>query len=68
MFSNWFVSIGVVANRGKCIPSKIFEQISICIHYLHVFIITLQEIDTAAEVSLEPSPTYMLEFFRKFND
>ena len=47
---------------------KIFEQISICIHYLHVFIITLQEIDTSAEMSLEASPTYMLEFFRKNND
>ena len=42
----------------KCIPSKIFEQIGIGMLYLHVFLITIHDIDTAAEVYLEPFQKY----------
>ena len=44
---------------------KIFEQIGIGIAYLHVFffLIKMHEIDTAAEMYLEPFPTYMFELF-----
>ena len=38
----------------KCIHWKIFEQIGIGKAYLHVFLMTIGEIDTAAEVYLEP--------------
>ena len=31
--------------------------------YLHIFLITMHEIDTAAEVDLEPFQTYMIEIF-----
>ena len=34
------------------------EQIGIDMIYLHIFLITIHEIDTAAEVHLEPSQTY----------
>ena len=44
-----------------------FEQISIGMAYLHVFLITMREIDTAAEVYLELPQTYMLELFCKNN-
>ena len=47
----------------KCICWKIFEQIGIGMAYLHVFLITMYETDTAAEVYLEPFPTYMFELF-----
>ena len=40
-----------------------FEQIGIGIAYLHVFLITMHETDTAAEVYLELFQTYMLELF-----
>ena len=47
----------------KCFHWKIFEQIGIGMAYLHVFLITMHEIDTAAEVYLELFQTYMLELF-----
>ena len=43
--------------------AEIFEQISLGMAYLHVFLITMHEIDTAAEVYLTPFQTYMLELF-----
>ena len=47
----------------KCICWKIFEQTGIGMAYLHVFLITMYEIDTAAEMYLKPFPTYMFELF-----
>ena len=41
----------------RCIRWKIFEQID------HVFLITMLEIDTAADVYLELFQTYTLELF-----
>ena len=41
------------------------EQIGIDMIYLHIFLITIHEIDTAAEVHLEPSQTYGWDFFAK---
>ena len=38
----------------KCICWKSFEQIGIGMAYLHIFLITMHEIETAAEVYLEP--------------
>ena len=49
--------------HAKCICWKIFEQIGIGMTCLHVFLITMHEIDAAAEMYLEPFPTYMFEFF-----
>ena len=49
----------------KCIPWKIMEQIEIDMIYFHIFLITIHEIDTAAEVHLEPSQTYGWDFFAK---
>ena len=41
-----------------------FEQIGISMAYIHVFfLVTMHEIDTAAEVYLELSQTYMLKLF-----
>ena len=49
VFSDWFVFVGVVGNQGyvsrKCIRCKMFEQIDIGMAYLHVFLITMHEID-----------------------
>ena len=54
----WFVFVRDVGSQGyvsrECIHWKIFEQIGIGKAYLHVFLITMREIDTAAEVHLEP--------------
>ena len=47
----------------KCICWKFFEQIGIGMAYLHDFLIAMHEIDTAAEMYLEPFPTYMFELF-----
>ena len=47
----------------KCICWKIIEQIGIGVDYLHVFLITMHEIDTAAKVYLKSFPTYMFELF-----
>ena len=33
--------------------------------YLHLFLITMREIDTTAKVLLEPFQTYMMEIFCK---
>ena len=44
---------------------SVFEQIGIGMPYLHVFLITMHEIDTAAEVYLEPFQTYLIELFCK---
>ena len=49
--------------HAECICWKIFEQIGIGMAYLHTFLITMHEIDTAAEMYLEPFPTYMFELF-----
>ena len=53
-----FVFLRVVGNQGyasrKGIHWKIFEQIGIGKTYLHVFLMTMREIDRAAEVHLEP--------------
>ena len=50
----WFVFVRVVGNQGyvwrKCIHWKIFEQIGYGKTYLHVFLMTMHEIDRAAEV------------------
>ena len=51
--------------HAKCICWKIFEQIGIGMAYLHVFSITMHEIDTAAEVYIELFPAYIIELFRK---
>ena len=40
-----------------------YLQIGIGMVYLHVFLITMHETDTAAEVYLEPFQTYMLKLF-----
>ena len=46
----WFVFVSVVGNQGyvsrKCIHWKIFEQIGIGKAYLHVFLMTMREIDS----------------------
>ena len=59
--------VRVVGNQGyvsrKVHLLKIFEQIGIGMAYLHVFLITMYEIDTAAEMYLEPFSTYMFELF-----
>ena len=48
----------------KCFRRKIFEQIGIGMtYYLHVFLITMHEIDAAAEVYLELFQIYVLELF-----
>ena len=48
----------------KCICWKIFEQVGIGMAYIFTFfLITMHEIDTAAEVYLEPFLTYMFELF-----
>ena len=39
------------------------EHIRIGMLYLHIFLITMHEIDTAAEVYLESFLTYMFELF-----
>ena len=47
----------------KCIRWKIFEQTGIGMAYLHVFLIAMHGIDTAAGVYVEPFQTNMLELF-----
>ena len=47
----------------KCIPWETFEQIGIDMVYLHIFLITVHEIDAAALVHLEPFQTYVIETF-----
>ena len=47
----------------KCFHWKIFEQSGIGMAYLHVFLIIMHKIDTAAEVYLELFQIYMLELF-----
>ena len=49
----------------KCFCWKIFGQIGIGMAYSHVFLITMHEIDAAAEAYLELFQTYMLELFCK---
>ena len=44
---------------------KNIEQIGIGMAYLHVFLITMHEIDKAAEVYLEPFQIYMIGLFAK---
>ena len=45
----------------KCFSWKIFEQTSIDMAYLHIFLIALNKEDTAAEMYLELFQTYVLE-------
>ena len=58
MYLIWFVFERVVGNQGyvsrKFVYWKIFQQIGIGKVYLCAFLITMLEIDTAAEVYLEP--------------
>ena len=58
MYLIWFVFVRVVRNQGyvsrKCIHWKISEETDIGKAYLHVFLMTMREISTAAEVYLEP--------------
>ena len=49
--------------HAKCICWKTFEQKGIGIAYIHVSLIAMHEIDGAAEMYLEPFPTYMFELF-----
>ena len=63
----FFVRVVRNQNQGyvsrKCTPWKNFELIRIGMLYLHILLITMHEIDTAAEVYLEPFQTYMIEIF-----
>ena len=43
--------------------SSLNRLVLVAILYLHMFLITMHEIDTAAEVYLEPFQTYMIEIF-----
>ena len=65
--TDFFVRVVRNQNHGyvsrKCIPWKIFEQIGIDMLYLDIFLITMHEKDTTAEVLLEPFQTYMTEIF-----
>ena len=67
VFSIWFVFVRVVGNQGyvsaKCIHWKIFEQTGIAMAYLHVFLMAIYKIDTAAEVYLEPFSRCMIKLF-----
>ena len=58
MYLIWFVFVRAVGNQGyvsrNFIYWKIFEQVGIGKVYLYVFLMTMIEIDTAAEVYLEP--------------
>ena len=47
----------------KYVPWKIFEQTCTGMLYLHIFLIEMHEIDTVAEVYLEPFQTYMIRIF-----
>ena len=47
----------------KCIHWKIFKQFGIGMAYLHVFLIAMHGIDTAAGVYVEPFQTNMPELF-----
>ena len=70
MFWNWFVSVRVVRNHNQGYVSrkwKIFEQIDIGMLYLHIFLITMHEIDAGAEVYLELFQTYIIEIFCENN-
>ena len=65
--TDFFVRVVRNQNQGyfssKCISWKIFKLIGIDMLYLHIFLITMHQIDTAAEVPLEPFQTYMIEIF-----
>ena len=54
--------LGIDMFHVKCFRLKIFEQIGIGMAYLHIFLITMHEINTA-EVYLKLFQTYMLELF-----
>ena len=65
VFSDWFVFVRVIGNQGyvshKVFSLKnIYKHIGISMAYLHVFLIAMYKIDTAAEVYLELFQTYML--------
>ena len=45
----------------NCFRWKIFEQIGVGMAYHHIFLKTMYEIDTAADVYLELFQTYMFE-------
>ena len=51
----WFVFVRDVGSQGYVSRKwKNFEQIGIDKAYLHVFLMTMREIDTATEVYLKP--------------
>ena len=50
-------------SRKMYLLKNLCEQIGISMAYLHVFSITMYEIDTAAEMYLEPFPTNIFELF-----
>ena len=47
----------------KCIPEKSLNRLVLVRLIFKFFLITMYEIDTAAEVYLEPFQTYMVEPF-----
>ena len=65
MYLIWFVLVRVVWNQGyvlrKCIRWKIIEQAGIGKACLQFFLMTMREIDTAADLDLEPFQTYTIE-------
>ena len=66
-FSNWFAFVRVAGNQGY-VSSKVILLKNICTDcYWHGLsshlLITMHEIDTAAEGSLELSQANILEFF-----
>ena len=47
----------------KCFLFTLFEQIGIDMLSIHIFLIKMHEVDTTAEVYLEPFQTYMIGIF-----
>ena len=67
VFSNWFVFVRVVGNQ-RYVSRKVYLLKNlwtdgIGMAYIHVSLIVMHEIDGAAEMYLEPFPTYMFELF-----
>ena len=68
-FSNWFTFVRVAGNQGY-VSCKVILLKNICTDwywhglYSHL-LITMHEIDTAAEGYLELPQTYILKFFCK---
>ena len=63
---NQGIHVSVFHVSRKCISWKILEEIGIDMLYLHIFFfIIMNEIDTAAEVHLQPFQIYIIELFCK---